>query len=222
MWKLLRAPTAYLNIIVVSGQRFILMLRIELGHFILLAVLLLPGIVSGMIVSLKIRSPLALFLTIGSSLASSFSFSLLGLLLWQITSLFVAPLFANSLVSITREYLQWFSVSAGLISGATLAGMLLLVDYELKRSGKKLNFSSVLVASIYSSVVGSIMSLLSLITISLMTTFLLRFLGMFFKYADMGLAALGIIVYGILALLSIFLCGLLSAIFGMKLANFSR
>lgn len=198
------------------------MLRIEFGHLILLAVLLLPGIVSGIIVSLKIRSPLALFFTIGSSLASSFSFSLLGLLLWQLTSPFVSPRFANSLISIRSDHLQWFSASAGIISGAILAGMLLLVNYELNRSGKEFNFSSVLVAGIASSVGGSIISLLLLMTTSWMTTFLLRFLGMFFKYADMGLAAIGFIVYGILGLLSIFACGLISAIFGIKIANFSR
>jgi hypothetical protein len=198
------------------------MLRIEFGHLILLAVLLLPGVVSGTLVSWKIRSPLALFFTIGSSLASSFTVSLLGLLLWQLISPFVAHLSSHSLVDIRSESLPWFLAPTGLITGATLSGMLLLVNHELKRSGKKFNFSSAIVAGISSSVVGSIISLLSLIAISLTTTFLLRFLGMFFKYADMGLAAIGIIIYGVLALLSILLCGLISAIFGIKLARFLK
>jgi hypothetical protein len=196
------------------------MLRIEFGHLMLLAALLSPGVVSGVIVSWKIRSPLALFFTIGSSLTSSFTSNLLGLLLWPLISPFVAHLFPHSLIDIRSDTFRLFLASTGLISGAVLSGMLLLVDHDMKRSGKRFNFSSVIVAGVASSTTSSIISLLSLLAISFIMTFILRFLVMLF--GDFGAAAIGIIVYGILGLSSIVLCGFISAISGIKIANFLK
>jgi hypothetical protein len=208
--------------IFVGDHQYCNMLQIKFGHFISLAVLLLPGIVSGVIVSWKTRSPLALFFTIGSSLVGSFSVSMLGRLLWQLIGSFITNTTSNnSLFEIRSDTFPLLIAPTGLITGAALSGMLLLVDYELKRKGKKLDFFSVVVASISGSITGSMIALLSLIPLSWANIFLLKFLSIFLPSpgGDFALAIIGLNTYYILLLLSSLVCGLISAVFGMKLAS---
>jgi hypothetical protein len=204
----------------------IYMLKLEFIHLILLAILLMPGIVAGWIVSWKIRSPLALFFTIGSSLASPFSVSLLGMLIWKIFSPFILPtqsgvhpLFDE--VAISLPYL--FMIPTGLVAGAILAGMLLVAKHELKSNGGIINFSYVATAGISSSIFGSILSLiLMLVTSSVSKILLSLFIKLFHPNIELGLVGVYLLFYGFIglfALVGTMVCGFMSALGGLKLAK---
>jgi hypothetical protein len=202
------------------------MLKLEFIHFLMLAILLTPGIVAGWIVSWKIRSPLALFSTIGASLASSFSVSLLGMLMWKIFSPFILykqsgshPLFDE--VAISLPYL--FMIPIGLISGAILAGMLLVAKHELKSNGGIINFAYVATAGISSSIIGSILSLgLILLTSSVSKILLGIFVKLFHPNMELGMVGVYLLFYGfigLVALICTIVCGFMSAIGGLKIAK---
>lgn len=199
-------------------------MRFEFGHLILLAMLLLPGIVSGSIVSWRIRSPLALFFTIGSSLASSFLVCLLGTVICTI----VAPFFPF----LSKTY-GWFPLGilvyifllpTGLISGATLSGMLLLVKDRLKRANKTLDLASIVISGIGNTLVSTGLSLLLMYGSAAICQALITLIAG--KQDHLGVASIYLIIYyglgGILALFGTLACGLSSAVFGIKLANILR
>jgi hypothetical protein len=202
------------------------MLKLEFIHFVLLAILLTPGIVAGWIVSRQIRSPLALFLTIGSSLVSSFSVSLLGTIVWVILSPFLLPKHSGSHhlfdeVAISSPY--WFTIPTGLVAGAILSGMLLVAKHKLKSYGDKIDFAYAATAGISSSIIASILSLLLMLGTSVVSKILLSlFVKLFHPNMELGIVGVYLIFYGfigLLALVGTLVCGLMSAIGGLKLAK---
>jgi hypothetical protein len=144
------------------------MLQLQLLHLFYLIILLAPGVISGTIVTWKTRSPWALFSTIGFSLAGSFILVMSTIICGKLVAPFLSTLIGYwvSLIDFSQTPVpryDWlgslpfyllstlrYSIVApiGTVAGATLAGMLMLVRYQLIREGGKFDRSYAWVAGI--------------------------------------------------------------------------
>jgi hypothetical protein len=221
------------------------MLQLQLIHLACLVVLLTPGVVAGAIVTWKIRSPWALFVTIGFSLVGSFIIAMSTVMFGKLLS----PLLVNwigpwatlidfvevpassefgwygSLPAYIFSYLRLSLVSPiGTVAGAALSGMLMVVRYKLLREGAKFDPSHAWVAGFGSAIVGGILGVVSILLLCwLGWQGILIINGMFGnnlsnthgEYIGMSAQIAG----GLLVLLNGLICGLISAVCGVKLAK---
>jgi hypothetical protein len=108
------------------------------------------------------------------------------------------------------------------VTGAALAGMLLVVKHELQQSNTQLDRSLTWVACLSSTVMAGLMSLASILTLSWLgwkglELAINNFGGDFLstEWGFYGTYAL----WGLLILVNSLICGLTSAFFGMKAAR---
>jgi hypothetical protein len=221
------------------------MLQLQLIHIAGLIVLLAPGVVAGTIVTWKIRSPWALFVTIGFSLVGSFviaiSTMLFGKLLSPILVNLIGPWAAlidfiqapvtsefgwyGALPSYIFAYMRLSLVSPiGTVAGATLSGMLMVVRYKLLREGGKFEPSYAWVAGFGSAVVGGILGVFSILMLCWLGWQGILFIHVMFgnnlSGADsqfVGVSAQ--LTAGFLVLLNGLVCGFISAVCGIKTAK---
>jgi hypothetical protein len=216
------------------------MLHLQFLHLLYLILLLAPGIISGTIVTWKTRSIWALFVTIGFSFVGSIAIAVSTILFGKL----VAPFLVSWLGSWTqlidfsqapvRSDYGWlgslpfyllsslrYSIVApiGTVAGATVAGMLMLVRDKLTRQGGKFDPAYGWIAGFGSAIVGGILGVCSILLLSwlgwqalVLAQDLLRSPnGYFTNFAQ--------IAWGVAILVNGFVCGLISAICGIKLAK---
>jgi hypothetical protein len=218
------------------------MLQLHLTNLIYLVVLLAPGIVAGSIVTWHTRSSLAVFKTILASLGVSFLMAvatvvlgkllaplLAGILGYWVLLIDFAPLPTNEfawLGSLQDYLLQCYRyliiAPIGTVAGAALCGMLLVVSYKLNRTSTKFDLSLGIVATIATTLLGGLMSLISILSVSWLSyvgvQLATNILGINFWVNVWGLYTF----YGawfLLVLINSLFCGLTSAFFGMKVAR---
>jgi hypothetical protein len=218
------------------------MLQLHFINLIYLVMLLAPGVIAGLIVTWHIRSSWAMFQTIFASLATSFGMGLVTVILGKLISPLLVDIlgkwvllidFSQSpnpgghwLGSLPYYILSYYRYSIiapiGTVAGAALAGMLLVAGDRLRRSSVNLDSSLVLVANVASLLLGGLMSLVSILSLSwlgwqLIFLFAHIFGNQFFSTAFGKYAYYG--VWGLMLLVNSLLCGLTSAFFGMKAAR---
>jgi hypothetical protein len=218
------------------------MLQLHFINLIYLVMLLAPGVIAGVIVTWNIRSSWAMLQTIFASLATSFGMGLVTVILGKLISPLLVDIlgkwvllidFSQSpnpgghwLGSLPYYILSYYRYSIiapiGTVAGAALAGMLLVVGDRLRRSAVNLDSSLVLVANVASLLLGGLMSLVSILSLSwlgwqLIFLFAHIFGNQFFSTAFGQYAYYG--VWGLMVLVNSLLCGLTSAFFGMKVAR---
>ncbi len=221
------------------------MLQLQLIHLAGLIVLLAPGVVSGTIVTWKTRSPWALFVTIGFSLVGSFAIAISTMLFGKLLS----PVLVNiigpwatlidfiqvpavsefswygALPAYIFAYMRLSLVSPiGTVAGATLSGMLMVVRYKLLREGGKFEPSYAWVAGFGSAVVGGILGVFSILMLCWLGWQGIIFIHLMFGSSLSGANAefMGMsaqLTAGFLVLLNGLVCGLISAVFGIKTAK---
>jgi hypothetical protein len=216
------------------------MLQLHSIHLIYLILLLTPGVVGGAIVTWKTRSPWALFVTIGSSLAGSFLITIASIVLGKV----FAPFLVNILGSWTSfiDFSQtpssynspgnWFGslpfyllsyfrylimAPIGTVAGAALASMLLIVRHQLISEGGRFNQSYTVTAGIGSTIVGGVLSLLSILVFAGMGGLGLSIINGIATFS--WIYQVAYIIGGALILLNGLVCGLTSAVCGVKLAK---
>jgi hypothetical protein len=216
------------------------MLQLQLIHLLYLIVLLAPGVIAGAIVTWKARSAWALFITIGFSLVGSAAIALSTVIFGKLAAPFLVPLLGSwtalidfTQTPVTSEYgwlgsLPFYLLSSlrysivapiGTVAGATLAGMLMLVRYQLIKEGGKFDPAYGWVAGVGSAIVGGVLGVASILLFSwlgwqglVLANDLLRSTGGYFTtFAQ--------ITWGISILVNGLVCGFISAICGMKLAK---
>jgi hypothetical protein len=218
------------------------MLQLHFTNLIYLVVLLAPGIVAGIIVTWYTRSTLAIFKTILASLGVSFLMGAATVLLGKL----IAPLLAGilgawvlfidfsplptsefawsgSLQNYLMQCYRYLIIAPiGTVAGAALSGMLLVVSYKLNRTSTKFDLSLGIVATIATTLLGGLMSLISILSVSWLSG-----VGMHLATSIFGIhfwASVGGLytLYGfwfLLVLINSLFCGLSSAFFGMKVAR---
>ena len=216
------------------------MLQIQLIHLLYLSILLAPGIISGAIVTWKTRSAWSLFITIGCSLAGSFVVAISTVLCGKLSAPLLvawigswADLVDFTQVPVTSEY-GWFGAlpfyilsylrysivaPSGAIAGAALAGMLMLVRYRLMQEGGKFDRAHAWVAGFGSAVVGGILGVCSILLFCWLGWQLLLLANGTFRSAGGNFTTFAQIAWGVSILVNGLVCGLISAVCGMKLAK---
>lgn len=216
------------------------MLQIQLIHLLYLSILLAPGIISGAIVTWKTRSAWSLFITIGCSLAGSFIVAISTVLFGKLAAPLLvtwigswADLIDFTQVPATSEY-GWFGAlpfyllsylrysivaPSGAMAGATLAGMLMLVRYRLMQEGGKFDRSHAWVAGFGSAIVGGILGVCSILLFCWLGWQLLVLTNNAFRSNGGDFTTLAQIVWGVSILVNGLVCGMISAVCGMKLAK---
>jgi hypothetical protein len=204
------------------------MLHLQFLHLLYLILLLAPGIISGTIVTWKTRSIWALFITIGFSLVGSIAAPFLVHWLGDWTKLIdfsQAPVksdygWLGSLPFYLLSSLRYSIVAPiGIVAGAIVSGMLMLVRDKLIRQGGKFDPAYAWIAGFGSAIVGGILGVCSILLLSwlgwqalVLAQDLLRApSGFFTNFAQ--------IAWGVSILVNGFICGLISAICGIKLAK---
>jgi hypothetical protein len=218
------------------------MLQFHLINLVYLIILLAPGVVAGTIVTWSTRSTWAIFTTICASLFSSFAIAIATILFGKLLSPLLAGWLGDwwvSLIDFSQApdpngflgFVPYYIISyyrysiiapIGTVAGAALAGMLLVVKYELQRSNTKLDRSLTWVACLSSTVMGGLMSLASILTLSWLgwkgLELAINSFGGEFLSTEWGFYAT-YAVWGMLILVNSLICGLTSAFFGMKVAR---
>ena len=218
------------------------MLQLHLINLVYLIILLAPGVVAGSIVSWSTRSTWAIFTTTCASLLASFVVAIATIILGKLLSPLLVGWLGHGWVSLIDfsqvptpdEFLGFvpyyiisyyrYSIIApiGTVAGAALAGMLMVVKHQLQQSNTKLDPSLTWVACASSTIMGGLMSLAAILTLSWLGwkglelainnfggDFLSTEWGFYVTYA----------VWGLLILTNSLICGLTSAFFGMKVAR---
>ena len=215
------------------------MLQVQLIHLFYLIILLAPGVISGAIVTWKTRSPWALFITIGFSLAGSFIIAASTVIVGKLAAPFLVTWLGEwtSLIDFTQtpvarydwlgslpyyllSYYRYSLVAQiGTVAGATLAGMLAIVRYQLLREGGKFEPYYAWTAGLGATIVGGVLGTCSILLLSW-----LGWQGVLLINGTLG-AGSGYyttflqITWGILILLNGLFCGFISAVSGIKLAK---
>jgi hypothetical protein len=217
------------------------MLQFHAINLIYLLMLLLPGVVAGAIVTWHSRSPWALFKTIAASFLALFCITIATIIAGKL----LAPLwtdhrfrlvldfsgkpddFGESWSSDVSYYLLTgyrYSIIApiGTVTGAALSGMLLMVKHQTTRQGGTFDRSMVLFAGFGSTILGAFLSLFSLCSLTWIAvqglSLALSIFGHGLFQTEWGIYSI-YITWGILVSLNGLICGLLSAVFGMKVAR---
>lgn len=216
------------------------MLQLQLIHLFYLGVILAPGIISGAIVTWKTRSPWALFVTIGFSMLGSFVVAFSTMLVGKLISPFLVSWLGiwTSLIDFSQtpvsrhdwlgslpfyllSYLRYSLVAPiGTVAGATLAGMLAIVRYQLLREGGKFEKSYAWTAGFGSAVVGGGLGVFSILLLSWIGWQGLVLTNGLFRSTGGDFTTFAQITWGSLILLNGLVCGFISAVCGMKLAKF--
>jgi hypothetical protein len=217
------------------------MLQLHLINLVYLIILLAPGIVAGSVVSWNTRSTWAIFATTCASFLASFVIAIATILFGKLLSPLLVGWLGHSWISLIDfsqapddefwGFLPYYIISyyrysiiapIGTVTGAALAGMLLVVKHELQRSNTKLDPSLTWVACLSSTVMAGSMSLVSILTLSWLgwkglELAINNFGGEFLatEWGFYGTYAL----WGMLILVNSLICGLTSAFFGMKIAR---
>jgi hypothetical protein len=218
------------------------MLQLHIINLVYLVILLAPGIVAGSIVIWHTRSTLAIFKTIFASLAVSFLMGVTTLISGKLLSPLLsgmlgswimlidfAPLptseFAWTLLSV--DYVMQcyrYSIIApiGSVAGAALSGMLLVVSHQLNRTSQKFDSSLGIIATVATTLLGGLMSLVSILSLSWLggqgIHLATNVFGASFWANSWNIYAMyG--AWGILVLINSLFCGLTCAFFGMKVAK---
>ena len=181
-----------------------------------------PGIVVGAIVTFKIRYRWALFGTIFSSIIGAIIVPASVMLIWKLLLTQISLVGAGMGIAGFMIISELVSVPIGLMTGAILSGMLLVVQHRL--SIRSINFSSAnwIVATIISTLTGSFICL----AFALVSPLLMYFFSLFgsainilpiqHSYKD--------IIVTICTLITVVcgsgIAGLISAINGIKIAKF--
>jgi hypothetical protein len=196
-------------------------MTLAITHLIYLFLLLLPGIIAGAVITWKVRSPWSLFITISSSLAGSLVIMLATMLFWQVAISVLKMREYSAILSTPTPYMM--VVPVGTVAGAALAGMLLLANYELKLAGRKFETFYAVVATVGTTAIGGFLSMLSTILVAFIIGISWAFLIKVFPAMEIGpntpFTVVSIFILGLLLLNGV-VCGMASALGGMKLAKF--
>jgi hypothetical protein len=215
------------------------MLHLQVIHLFYLIILLSPGVISGAIVTWKTRSPWALFITIGFSLLGSFIVAASTVIFGKLVAPFLVTWLGDwtSLIDFTQtpsrhdwlgslpyyllSYYRYSLVAPiGTVAGATLAGMLAIVRYQLLREGGKFQSSYAWTAGFGSTVVGGVLGLCSILFLSWLGWQGILLISIMFSSGGQYPALFAQVTAGILIILNGLICGFISAVCGIKLAKF--
>jgi hypothetical protein len=216
------------------------MLQLQLIHLIYLGIILAPGVIAGAIVTWKTRSPWGLFVTIGFSLLGSVVIATSTMLIGKLAAPFLLPWLGGwtILIDFTQVptpsqfnwygYIQFYLLSylryslvapIGTVTGATLAGMLSIVRYQLIREGGKFELYYAWTAGFGSAVVGGMLGVCSILLLSWLGWQAIQLANDLFRSAGGYFTNFAQITWGVSILLNGLICGLISAVCGIKLAK---
>jgi hypothetical protein len=218
------------------------MLQLQLIHLLYLGIILAPGVISGAIVTWKTRSPWSLFSTIGYSLLGSLIIAISTMLLGKLVAPYLSPWLGswttlidfsqtptNSQFSWWYGYFHYYLLSylryslvapIGTVTGATLAGMLLIVRYRLLREGGKFEPYYAWTSGFGSAVVGGVLGVFSILLLSWLGLKGLELASGLFRSTGGCFTNFAQITWGISILINGLVCGLISAVCGIKFARF--
>lgn len=215
------------------------MLQLQIIHLIYLSIILTPGIVAGAIVTWTTHSPWSIFVTLGGSLANSFVVGICTVIVGKL----IAPFLTNwigywsQLVDFSQVPVSdygWFGalsfylisylrysiiVPIGCVAGATLTGMLILVRHQLLREGGRFQPAYAWTAGFGSAVVSGILGVCSILLLSWLGWEALSLANGLFRSTNGYFTTFAQITWGIAILGNGLVCGLISAVCGMKLAK---
>jgi hypothetical protein len=216
------------------------MLQIQFIHLLYLIVLIGPGVIAGAIVTWKTRSAWSLFITIGFSLLSSIILAIVTVIFGKLATPLLSPWIGSftalidfsqtptnyqsswfgSLPFYLLSYLRYSIVAPiGTVLGATLAGMLMIVRYELISTGGRFDLNYAWIASFGSMIVGGVMSIFSILLLSWIGSQGLNIIQGITGSLGEGNAIFVQIFWGILISVNGLVCGVISSVFGMKLSK---
>jgi hypothetical protein len=217
------------------------MLQLQLIHTLYLSIILAPGVVSGAIVTWKTRSAWALLATVGFSLLGSFIIAFSTMLFGKLFAPFLVGWIGSwtTLIDFAQtpavSEFSWlgslpyyllsslrYSIVApiGSVAGATLAGMLMIVRYELLREGGRFDRYYAWTAGAGGALVGGVLGVFSILILSWLGWEALMLAYGLFRSDNGYFTIFAQITWGISILLNGLVCGIISAVCGIKLAKF--
>jgi hypothetical protein len=194
--------------------------------------LLTPGIISGAIVTFKIRYRWTLFVTILSSAIGALLMPISTTLIGKLLATFIPGLWIFDLSSKEMNRMGMGSiffaiahysipVPVGIVAGATLSGMMLIVQHQLSKSNVKFSPVYWILATIGSAVIGGLICL-AFVLISPFLMYLASFCGSIINVLPMSQdhkSILAFICLLITVVIGSTVGGLASAISGIRLAK---
>jgi hypothetical protein len=215
------------------------MLELHILNLISLMILLAPGIFAGTIVTWHTRSTFAIFKTILASLAVSFLMGVATIISGKLLSPILSGVLGNwtELIDfahvptgeiapaffpfdyILHYYRYSIIAPIGVVAGAALSGMLLVVSHKLRQ---EFDSSLGVAATVSATLLGGLMSMVSILSLTWVGVegfhFAIRIFGDDFLTKSWHLYAF-VGIWWILVLVNSLFCGLTCAFFGMKVAR---